>query len=289
MKRLTNPPPASEIPISKIEVEGKGHKISKAELAAIRDNLKENGQIIPIIVSKPHHQQDQDNPTYILRAGRKRLEAALNLDWTNIRAVIIPEEPETDPALVRDLVKIIEDQQRYTLSDYDLAYAAILMESQYKLRGLDFAFLLGLSKPYTYNLMRWYRNAPDKVREAWQNQHPLVNQVELERYSHLAKKDALVAWDQRLRLKASSLEPYNPSRKKNGESTKPPKPRRASEQQITKLETAILGSSLIPAVKELCTNIIKFVLGATKEVPGVTNYQRLKRSIVSAKNENRAA
>jgi hypothetical protein len=130
--------------------------------------------------------------------------------------------------------------------------------------------------------------APEKVREAWKAGNPVVNQSELERYSHMAKGDAVEAWDLRLRMRASAFEPFMPGgkNKQNGNGplgtmSKQHKPRRASERQISQLQQAIDDSVLTEHVKQLCGNMLKFVLGIEKNVPGITDYQKLPLTIIS--------
>jgi ParB/RepB/Spo0J family partition protein len=279
MKRPGSAPPIELIPISEIANES---KVGKKDVEILKREIEKYGQLVAVIVSVAPE-------GYILEAGAKRLEAAKAAGWKEIKATIISNkdgDDDYDSTTIREWVKLIESHQRYEMSDYDLAKAAVQMEDKHQIKGSEFARQMGLSNGYTYNLMRWYRMAPEKVREAWKAGNPLINQAELERYSHMAKADTIEAWDLRLRMRASAFEPFMPGGKKqNGNgphaSMSKHKPRRASERQISQLQQAIDDSVLTEPVKQLCGNMLKFVLGVEKNVPGITDYQKLPLTIIS--------
>jgi hypothetical protein len=291
MKRHNTPPPAQIIVIAKIETYG--DRPSKKRVSEIKARYKAQGQVIAIVVSVPLSSDGQPQDVFILRARRAEFEAAKALGWKEIKAVIVKEmlegEGKKDDRALRDAylkrwVEIILAYQENSLSDYDLAKTAIEMNVKWRVSGTDFATTLGLSKPYTYNLMRWYRSVPDIVREAWRTRHPFINQSELERLSHMKNSDAVGAWELRLTMKSAANEVFSPSTSRNGHQKKGQPPirprRRASEQQITKLKVAIDESRLTEQVKNLATAILKFVLGAEDGVDGITNYKRLHPSLV---------
>lgn len=268
MKRSSSTPPVEVISTSSINVDSKD-KVGKREIKLVADGFEEHGQINAIVVTRSKEGETT------LRSGLAQLEAAKSLGWKEIKATVVPIDDDTSEELIEQWVNLIEGQQKFELDDYQLARAAILMEDKYKIKGSEFARQLGLSNGYTYNLMRWYRSAPDKVREAWKQKHPHINQAELERYSHMTKNEALDAWELRLRMRSSVLDQFQSGRKGGKAETPLRKNRRATEKQIAQLQTAIDESALVKPVKDLCTNILKFVLGAEKEVRGITDYSKL--------------
>jgi ParB/RepB/Spo0J family partition protein len=272
MKKPSSTPPVELISLPSIQNDSKT-KISKKEIKSVVDGLEENGQLVPIIVTKTNNGE-----IHIVR-GHAIFEAARELSWKQIKATVIPIGEDQDDDLTGEWIRLVEAHQRYELDDFALAKAAVMMEDKYKIRGSEFARQLGMSNGYAYNLMRWYRSAPDKVREAWRQGHPYINQAELERYSHMTKVEALEAWELRIRMRSSALEAFKPTRK-NGDASPAPTPRRATEKQIAKLQVAIEQSSLTQPAKDLCTNILKFVLGVEKEVKGITDYQKLHLSLI---------
>jgi len=284
MKRPTSVPPIELVQISKIASDTRS-KASKKEIEKLKEDFESHGQLMAIILTRCEGSNE-----YVLRAGRKRYEAAQSLDWREIKAVVIPIDADTEDAVISEWVKLIEMQQRLELDHYALAKSAAMMEERHKVKGSEFACQLGLSNGYIYNLMRWYRTIPDKVREAWRQGNPLVNQSELERYSHMKKQDALEAWEMRVRLHASAFEPFSPNKKKKPQqetSAQGPngalkrKYRRASEREVSKLQAAIDASPLIKPVKDLLTNLNRFHLGISKQVPGITDYTKLPLDIIS--------
>jgi ParB/RepB/Spo0J family partition protein len=284
MKRSTSLPPVELVPVPKITVDGKRDSKKDAEkIKELKESFKEHGQLAAIILFNV-----EGSSEFVLQSGWKRLEAAKALKWEEIKATVIRVGADYDLDLIREWTRLIEEHQKYALDHYDLAHAAVVMETKHKIKGSEFARQLGLSNGYIYNLMRWYRSIPEPVREAWKNNNPLINQAELERYSHMQKSDALEAWQLRVRMKASAFEPFMPDKNgKNGkkatasEIAKAHKPRRASERQIAKLQQALDESPLIDSAKELGTNILKFVLGVEKNVAGITDYRKLPLNIIS--------
>lgn len=290
MKRFDSAPPSHEIEIERITEPTEGgpakNKEWKAAVTALESQFKSSGQAMPIVVAAIRAYKDQPPNSknmarydmhYEMLSGYKRLEVAQRLSWKKIRAVIVLKDEETKDTVVKEWVRLIEGQQRITLSDYDLAKAAINMDIKWKICGREFAEQIGISKPYVYNLMRWFRSVPDEVREAWENQHPLLNQIVLERYSHMRPEDALIHWQSRQHQTHTSFDPLSKKRP-------PAKPRRANEAQLSQVEEAIKKAPLLDPVKDLCQNILRFAMGQSKEIPGITiDCQKLHRSIIVTK------
>lgn len=262
--RRTQNTPVTIISVEHIKGGGEG-KVNKHLL----EDINENGQIMPIIVSKL-----QEENHYKLEAGRKRLIVAKHLDWKKIKATVINIDNEYDEDMISEWIQILEAQQSYKMTDYDLAQKAVMMEEKFQVNGRTFAAQTGMATGYIYNLMRWFRNAPDKVKVAWRENNPHLNQVELERYSHMTKSEASDAWELRLKMRTSPMETFHP-KKTNGKQETIIRPRRASERQIVNLQMAVNDSPLIQPAKKLASNIIRFVLGADKNVPGITDNQEI--------------
>ena len=294
MNRISNEPPSEIVPLAKIQYESPPKALRK-NIDIAKAALKEHGQVKVILIlstSRPHiasRKRPKPLPPpdgklgmFTVRSGSVQLEAARELKWKEIKAIVIPEECPT-PSIIPEWVKLLEQHTTNPLSDYEIAQSAVDMETKFQVKGSLFATITGISKPYIYNLMRWYRHAPPQVREAWKEKHPLINQAELEFYSHMSSsEDALRAWKSRVMTKSSNAQPFKPGR--NGYARKEDiecRPRRASEKQITLLQESINQSNLSAPAKELCSHIIKFVLGARKDVPGVTRKAKLHPSITT--------
>jgi ParB/RepB/Spo0J family partition protein len=252
MKRPVSDIPATNVPLNWIVVEEKGKgKIKRSEVEELAEDIRNCGLTYPVVLAGDLVEEKKLR----IKAGRRRIAAVSLLGWKEIRAIVIPTE---EPSMEARWVELIESIQQNNLTDYDIAETACEMEEKCEVRGNVFARRLGISPGYTYNLMRWFRSIPDEIRDAWKKQHHLLTQVELERFSHMKRAEVMAAWRKRLDLKT-------PEGHKNGRN-----PRRASEHQILQLQEAIDRSGLRKPVRELCTNIIRFVLGTTKDVPGIT-------------------
>lgn len=250
-------------------VDGGDKKVS--ELAS---SMSESGMYHPLIVAR---RKSSGSPaTMRLIDGKKRLAAARKLGWKEIKAIVIREAPgkTAPPGKWADLIgRLLRDE----LSDYDLARCAVEFQDSYGVKGSEFARQMGISTAYAYNLMRWYARVPEKIRNAWREQHPLINQKELERYSHLLEKDALSSWERRLAIRRSSITPFSPGGEENSATVT----RRASTTQVMRLQEAIDVAPLLPSVKALCCDILRFVLGVQNHVPGITDYRKLPPAICS--------
>jgi len=293
MKRILSEPPSEIVPLAKIQYEG-APKHLKRSIDSAKAALKEHGQIrVSLILSTSRPQisarrrPKEGQPAitkpgmFTVRSGGTELEAARELGWKEMKAIVIPDESPT-PDVVPEWVKLIERHITNPLSDYELAETALYMEKRFEVQGVLFSKIMGISKPYVYNLMRWYRHLPEIVREAWREKHPLINHSLLENYAHTASsEEILAAWRSRTITMASSFIPYKPGR--NGYAKKEdfePRARRASEKKITELLEAVYESQLTEPVKEICAHIIKFTIGARKDVPGLTRRGSFHPSLI---------
>lgn len=282
MKRPVSEIPAEQIPISQITVDGKAP--AKKEIDALAAEFEASGgMLLAIIVAKnPPPPNGKETPSYRLKDGRKRIEVAKKLGWKEIKAVVIPPFSEYTSAdtIVDKFVDLASRLQRREMKDYDIAKAACEMKDRYEIKGATFASVLGLSQGYTYNLTRWFSSMPAEIKDAWKNDHPFISQAELERMSHMPKQEVLGYFEKRQAMRSVPQEPFTPG-KRNRAANAAARARRASEAQLLKLQEALDESPLIEPAKSLCTAIIKFALGASKEVPGVTNYQKLPKELLS--------
>jgi len=97
-----------QVPIKDIIVRKRIRK-NMGDIESLAESLKSNGQITPIVISKKN----------VLIAGGRRLEAAKNLGWRTINAVIIENSTE----ISRLKVEIEENTQRRDFSMEELAEA----------------------------------------------------------------------------------------------------------------------------------------------------------------------
>lgn len=278
MKRPVNDIPAEPISLALISVEGKAP--GKKEVDTLVEEIEiSGGMLYPIIVAK--NPPNGKEHSYRLKHGRKRYEAAKRLGWKEVKCVVIPPfEAENSDTIVNKFADLADRLQRKELKDYDIAKAAVEMKDKYDIKGATFAVVLGLSQGYTYNLTRWYSSMPGEIRDAWKNEHPFISQAQLEHMSHMPKGEILNYFEKRQAMLAAPQMPFMPG-KRTRAANAAARARRASEAQLLKLQEALDESPLTDSVKNLCSSIIKFALGASKDVPGITNYQKLPKELLS--------
>lgn len=289
MRRSTSKIPAEVIPIAKIRIEPDKVKLAKAEIDALATEIKnDEGLLYPIIVRL--NAEDVEKPYFTIKSGwgRKRLEAAKSLGWKEIKAIIVPSFAGKSNAdkIVERFVSIIQSCQDTKFTDYDIGKAACELEDRYLIKGSTYARVLGISQGYTYNLMRWYRNIPDIVRDAWREKDPFINHTELEHMSQLNRADASSYWKKRHEM-GTIQEPFSPL--KNG---KPGlralrKAKRATNDKMIKLVDAIGQSNLRDPIKRLAMDIAKFSMGTVRDVNGITNYNKLDPSMIVSKDSKK--
>jgi ParB family transcriptional regulator, chromosome partitioning protein len=89
------------LPITTIKYHPKNHlyfrDLDKAMKDMLMEDMRDNGQINPIIVKK------NEDATYSELAGHQRLIAARRLNWQQIKAIVIEvSEYEAEKLLIRD-------------------------------------------------------------------------------------------------------------------------------------------------------------------------------------------
>lgn len=277
MKRPVNEVPAEILSLTKIVDPPKTERGTKREIEALADDIRAaSGLLFPIIVRASL--DPSKSGCYEILDGKRRYSAAKFLEWRQIKAVVLPAYL-TEPAAIKKFVALVCACQRSQLSDYDIGHAANEVENRWQIRRAQFAEILGISAGYTYNLARWYSKLPEEILSAWKNGDPNLRQVSLERMSHMSHPQALAFFE--TLKKVRSPEPFSPGRKPKTI----PKPRRASETDLLKLQEGIEKSPLKPAVRDLLTNVIRYAIGVSREVPGITDYTKLSNEIIATEDD----
>jgi hypothetical protein len=280
MKRPRNEVPTEWIKTTEIAVlDDKPRGGSKEIDALAREIERQKGIHFPIIVMSV---EDGLCPYAIKNGwGRKRLDAICQLKWKEVMVVIMPSfsKKENPIKVASAFASVIEACLHGNLSDYDLARAACEMEDRHKVKGAEFARVLGISQGYTYNLMRWLRHLPKEVLDSWKDGSRLINQTALEHMSHLEKPEAL-AYFRKLTAMRTIPEPTSPERKEGRRQRLTDRRKRPSETKLIKLGEAVEESVLKQPVKDLCLHFVRYSMGVVKQIPGITDYKKLDPSLV---------
>lgn len=133
-------------------------KINPEELMELADSIREHGIIQPPIVS-----HDQNNDSYVLIAGERRLEAA-RLAKLKLIPVIIREASDQD----RLELALVENVQRSDLKPLETAEAFRLLSEEFHLSHEDISRRVGKSRVSVSNTLRLLK-LPDKVKTALQD------------------------------------------------------------------------------------------------------------------------
>jgi hypothetical protein len=284
MMRPTNEVPHHLVSINDIAVDDeKGG--SKKDIQILAEEIEEKeGLHYPIIITN-NHMASPKEPPYLIRRGwgLKRLEAAHVLGWKTVPAVIVPPflDKNQPDKIVEKFVDIIERCQRKQMTDFDLGKAACEMERLHNIKPKEFGDVIGLSVGYSYNLNRWYRNNTPEIRKAWEEHHEYLNQTLLDTLSKMTPKEALQHWRKQIDAR-SNPRPYSPDNKRDERSAdrQEKKPKRASVTDLANLAIAIEESPLKDPVKNICSQVVKYALGLTRTVPGITNGKPLHSYVI---------
>ena len=130
------------------------------EMSQLIESMRYEGLKVPITVIPA---SGNDN-LYYIRSGFRRVEAALDLKWQVIPAIILPKNtPEEDEYWIN----IIENSARQALHTYEIAEAAKTMRDKFGISAKNFALKAGYSESYIYNLLKAIDKLPDLILERW--------------------------------------------------------------------------------------------------------------------------
>jgi ParB/RepB/Spo0J family partition protein len=231
-------------------------------LAELQESIQLEGLKLPIVVVK-----SPIEGYYHVRAGFRRVMAIRNLNWESIPAIVLP--PDT-PVLEEYWINIIENTAREKLNTYELAEAAKLMRDRFKVPPKIFAKKAGHSPDYIYDLLLCIDRLPLEVLEDWRKGAKLPLKI-LVKLSTLTPTEAVR--NCRLWLGQRRITTDDALRSLNQKPSSVRSDRLWSAKGIERLQRlhmAIKVSSLPPETKRVCTDIVEYLQGTKKHVPGLT-------------------
>ncbi len=250
--------PTVELSIADLSI-GDERKIGAAAVKAMGTDLAAHGLRAPIVVAV--NPERPEHPVVI--DGVKRVLAARTAGWKKILGVVLPagRAPEAQKAIAAIVTKLALGE----LADHELARAAIGLRETHHVPAAVLADILGRSRGYTCNLVRWWESVSETIRKAWQTGHPAMTQAELERLSKMGEFEAEREWERLLSAgKGTSWAPGK----------KPPvaaRPKNGLDVRIAELDEAIRKARLKPPVKSFVRSVLGFLMGRNKGIPGVTD------------------
>jgi ParB/RepB/Spo0J family partition protein len=233
--------------------------VDPAKLADLQDSIQDVGLKIPIVVIRSPFEG-----YYYVRAGFRRLTAIRNLGWETITAIILPADtPETEEYWIN----IIENTAREKLSTYELAEAARLMRDRFKTPPAVFAKKAGHSLEYISKLLICIDRLPEEVIQVWQSGDRLPLDV-LSRLASLNRNEAIRncrLWIGQHRLDLA--ERFRALQRKPEKSGRLWTVKGLARSQ--RLHMALKTSNLSDETKKLCLELVEYLQGARKHIPGI--------------------
>jgi ParB-like chromosome segregation protein Spo0J len=266
MSRRAHQIPSRQIPIKDLRFESLRRKTNgvsiESTIRTMETDLQDRGLRAPLVIVPA------TKGGYFVIDGYIRTAAAKRCGWKTIPCVVLPSG-HTRP-VQRELADIITKLTLGLLADHDLARRAIALRENHHIPAAGLADLLGRSRGYTCNLVRWWEAAPAVVRRAWQDKHPLINQTTLERLSQKSREGAAKEWAKILSTREDG-ESWAPGRRRRARKSQP---RHTMEREVTKLDAQVEAAKIRPEVKLFVRKTLGFLLKRNKNVPGVTDKKR---------------
>ena len=267
------------LPLDQIVAESKFGNIrldaTSEEMSQLIGSMRYEGLKVPITVIPA----SDENNLYYIRNGFRRVEAALDLKWQVIPAIILPKDtPEEDEYWTN----IIENSARQALHTYEIAEAAKTMRDKFGTSAKNFALKAGYSEHYIYNLLKAIDHLPKLILERWKKK----DKIPVEFYfawSSMLPQEAISSFNVNAGLHPHLIERLEALPSKNAspptESGPPPKlqVKIASAygyKRMHRLRAAFeKAPSLADSTRQLCIRTIDFCMGAVNSIPGVYDNQ----------------
>ena len=229
------------------------------KLTELQESIALEGLKVPIVVI------ESPIPGYYhVRAGFRRVVAIRNLKWEHIAAIVLPADT---PEIEEYWINIIENTAREKLSTYELASAAKLMRDRFNVSPANFAKKAGHSLDYIQDLLLCIDRLPLEVVENWRNGAKLPLRI-LVKLSTLTTTEAVR--NCRLWLGQHRIDPAEALKRLE---RKPEKSNRLWSnkgiERLQRLHMAIKISSLPAETKRVCIDLVEYLQGVRKHIPGL--------------------
>lgn len=178
---------------SRLPKTGEAAKKEMEEVAKLAQLLKAEGQLQPIKVI------EKENGRFERIFGGRRCLAANTLNWTDIKAIVVPELPPED----RIMQNIAENGGRRDLSTFEVARACMQLRNM-KVAGKDVAEKMGISPQNVSHLCKMMTGLPAPILADWEQDIDAVHVKFLYGLAGMKDDDAKVAkWEERKALVAA--------------------------------------------------------------------------------------
>lgn len=148
---------ALQVSIEKIEVRPQARKVfDEVKMEELTDSVRLYGVIEPLIVRG----KSGKDAGYVLRAGERRLRAAIRAGLDKVPVLVRNEDAATGT-----MVQLVENLQREEMNDMDLGEAFQKVMDEHRLSVADLAKQVGKSESYITQRTRLLKAAPE-VQEA---------------------------------------------------------------------------------------------------------------------------
>ena len=245
------------------------------EMSQLIESMRYEGLKVPITVIPA---SGNDN-LYYIRSGFRRVEAALDLKWQVIPAIILPKNtPEEDEYWIN----IIENSARQALHTYEIAEAAKTMRDKFGTSAKNFALKAGYTEHYILNLLKAIDHLPDLILERWKKKDKIPVEFYIA-WSSMLPQEAISSFNVNAGLHPHLIERLNslPSKDTSPPTQSGPPPKLQVKiasaygyKRMHRLRAAFeKASSLDDSTRQLCIRTIDFCMGAVNTIPGVYDSQ----------------
>ena len=162
------------------------------------------------------------------------------------------------------MLNAVENAQRRTLTNYELAKRALMMSSRFGTSHAEYARRLGLSESRVQNLVRYLERLPADILEAWRAGDPLLNDHMLQKLTAMPHDEASGCWATGRAARAAAplgrRDRLRPRRSEN----------RPTGATVSRLWVAVKRADrLDEGTRDVALKILEFCLGHAVTVPGL--------------------
>jgi ParB/RepB/Spo0J family partition protein len=231
---------------------------NEEEFKSLMNSLQTDGQLQSIVVVS------SGDDGYELISGFRRFRAATQLGWDTIQATVLPKGTDE---VVLYWANLIENSQRFKLSDYELACRARYMSEKFGISLAEYARRISYSESRVENLVRWLERLPPDILADWQAGHALLSSALLARLVSCPSDEASqywAGWKARFYITEEEIVSSNEGRLRRGFDKRP------SGAKLMSLYIAVKRCRILnEEARSVVLKVVEYCQGLARDVPGI--------------------